>query len=133
MENRRGDKIVEIEGYLKELKEFLPGGFDEYMSDKKTRAACERYFEKIVEAVIDLVVLVIKERELGAPMSDRDALDILSENNIISSVLSEKLGDAKSMRNIIVHEYGYIDDRKVFDALRNELFGDVKKILEAVR
>jgi len=133
MENRRGDKIVEIESYVKSLESFLPESFDEYISDGKTKAACERYFEKIVEAVIDLVVLVIKENGLKTPMSDRAALDILAEKNIISATLSNKLGDAKSMRNIIVHEYGNIDDKKVFDAIKGEIALDVREFLEAVR
>jgi len=133
MENRRGDKIVEIESYVKSLESFLPESFDEYISDGKTKAACERYFEKIVEAVIDLVVLVIKENGLKTPMSDRAALDILAEKNIISATLSNKLGDAKSMRNIIVHEYGNIDDKKVFDAIKCEIALDVREFLEAVR
>ena len=131
--NRRGDKVIEIEDYLEKLEFIMPNSFDEYIKDFVKKAACERYFEKIVEAVIDLVFLVVKERGLKSPSSDRDALEILSENNIISPVLSGKLGDAKSMRNIIVHEYGYIDDRKVFDAMKNELFGDAKELLGALR
>ena len=131
--NRRGDKIVEIEGYLGRLREFLPASFDEYMDDKKTKAACERYFEKIVEAVIDLVFLVIKERGFRSPNSDRDALGVLCENEIISGKLTDKLGGAKSMRNIIIHEYGYIDDGLVFDSLKNELIGDVEEFLEVIK
>lgn len=133
MENRRGDKIIEIEGYMDNLRDFSPSSFDEYMSDGKSRMACERCFEKIVEAAIDLVVLIIKEGKLGTPMSDRDAFDILSEKNIISSVLSNKLSDAKSMRNIIVHEYGYIDDEKVFHAIKNEILDDINELVGAVR
>jgi len=133
MENRRGDKIIEIEGYMNNLKDFSPPSFEEYMFDIKTNAACERVFEKIVEAVIDLVILTIKENNLGTPMSDREALTLLSEKNVISSVLSDKLCDAKSMRNIIVHEYGYIDDEKVFYFIKNEILGDVKEFVEAVR
>ncbi len=133
MENRRGDKIVEIEEYLEKFGSIIPNDFDEYIEDFMRKAACERYFEKIVEAVIDLVFLVIKEKEFRSPISDRDALNILSENNIVSGELSEKLGDAKSMRNIIIHEYGFIDDKKIFRSIKNELINDVEKFLEAVR
>ena len=131
--NRRGDKIIEIEKYLSNLEDYLPLNYGEYMSDGKSRMACERCFEKIVEAVIDLVFIIIKEGGLRSPDSDRDALNILSENEIISSELSEKLGNAKSMRNIIIHEYGNIDDKKIFDAIQNKLSEDVKEFLEAVR
>jgi uncharacterized protein YutE (UPF0331/DUF86 family) len=58
------DKIVEIEKYLKELQEFVPKKFKDYAYDYKTRAACERYFEKITEALIDLALLFIKEYDL---------------------------------------------------------------------
>ena len=130
--NRRGDKIIEIEKYLFHLKDYLPSDFGEYMSDGKSRMACERCFEKIIEAVIDLVFIIIKDERLRSPDSDRDALNILSENEIISLELSEKLGNAKSMRNIIIHEYGNIDDRKIFDAIQNKLFDDIGKFLEEI-
>ena len=91
MENRRGDKIIEIERYLEELEKLLPENFEEYQKDFKTKAACERYFEKIVEAVLDLAFLIIKEKELKVPESDKEAFDILSNEKIISGELSEKL------------------------------------------
>ena len=47
------DKIKEIEGYLSELSEIIPKSFEEY-KEIKNKAACERYFEKIIESVIDL-------------------------------------------------------------------------------
>ena len=56
------DKIKEIEEYLEELKSILPIDFKEYSKDYKTKAACERYFEKIIEAVVDLSFLIIKEK-----------------------------------------------------------------------
>lgn len=131
--NRRGDKIVEIEEYLDELRGFLPSSFDEYISDKKSKAACERCCEKIVEAVIDLVFIVIKNKEFRSPSSNSDALDVLSENDVIPSELSDKLSDAKSMRNWLAHRYGDVNDRLVFDSLKKELIRDVEKFLEAVR
>lgn len=132
MENRRGDKILEIEKYLKELEEFLPSNFDEY-TESKTKAACERYFEKIVEAVVDLAFVVIKELEFRSPEFDREAFDILAEKKFISEELSLNLGNAKSMRNWLAHKYGKIDDKKVFDAIHGKLFYDIKKFLGAMQ
>ena len=133
MGGRRGDKIVEIEEFLSDLKEFLPLSFDRYMLDKKSRAACERFCEKIVEGVIDLVFIVVKEKGLRSPSSNGDALDVLSENSVISSELSDKLTNAKSMRNWLAHRYGRVNDRLVFDSLKEELINDVEEFLEAVR
>ena len=70
------DKIKEIEGYLSELSEIMPGNFEEY-KEIKNKAACERYFEKIIEAVIDLSFLIIKDKNLRIPEEDKEAFDIL--------------------------------------------------------
>ena len=133
MENRRGDKIIEIEKYLEELSGFLPLDFDRYVKNIEKKAACERYFEKIVEAVVDLAFIVIRENEFKSPEFDREAFEILAENKFIPEKLSLSLGDAKSMRNWLAHQYDKIDDKKIFDAINSELFYDIEKFLEAVR
>ena len=71
-------RIKEIETYLNELGEIAPKGFQDYISDIKTKAACERYFEKVIEAVTDLTFLIIKDKGLKIPEEDKEAFDILA-------------------------------------------------------
>ena len=127
------DKIDEIEAYLSELLEIIPENFEEYLNDFKTKAACERYFEKIIEAVVDLAFLIIKEKSLRIPEDDKEAFDILSEQGIISKKLAEKLKDAKGMRNLIAHEYGRIDDEIVFNSITGELERDAGEFIKTAR
>jgi uncharacterized protein YutE (UPF0331/DUF86 family) len=124
------DKIEEIENYLLELEEIVPENLEKYEKDFEKKAACERYFEKIIEAITDLVFLIIRNRKWDMPYSDTEALQLLADKEIISKELSEKLQKAKSMRNFIAHEYGEVDDEKVFEAVKNELVKDVKEFLE---
>lgn len=131
--NRRGDKVIEIEKYLDELGSILPGDINEYLGSLEKKAACERYFEKIVEACVDLAFLIIKEREFLSAESDRESFEILSENGIISAELALRLGEAKSMRNWLAHRYGKIDDKRVFDIIHGKLILDVRKFLRALR
>ncbi|MCK4649919.1 DUF86 domain-containing protein [Candidatus Pacearchaeota archaeon] len=133
MGDRKGDKIVEIEEYSDKLTEFFPSDFKNYTSDEKTKAACERYFEKIVESVVDLAFFTIKEENFRAPEFDREAFEILAGKNLISEKLSLNLGNAKSMRNWLAHRYGKVDDKKVFEAIRDKLFYDVRDFLEAIK
>ena len=107
---RINDKIREIEDYLSELEEIMPKNFHEYKTDLKTKAAFERYFEKIIEAVIDLAFLIIKDKGYKIPEEDKEAFDILANEKIIPQELATKFKEAKGMRNIISHEYGKIDD-----------------------
>ena len=131
--NRRGDKVIEIEMYLKELRSILPNDLEMYLNSFEKRAACERYFEKIVEAVIDLIFIVIKEMDFKTPNSNREALDLLFENNVISENLLQKLKDAKATRNWLAHRYGKVNDELVFDSLKDELIRDVEEFLGAVK
>lgn len=130
---RTKDKIKEIEEYISELQEFMPHNFEEYEKDVKTKAACERYFEKIIESVVDLALLVIKEKSLKVPEEEKEAFDMLAKEELITKELSGRLKDAKGMRNIIAHQYGTVDDEIVFHSITEELLKDVKKFIFGIK
>ena len=127
------DKIKEIEEFLGQLKDIVPSNLDGYKTDITKKAACERYVEKIIEAVTDLSFLIIKKKDLKIPQDDIDAFNILLNNKIINSDLAEKLKEAKGMRNIIAHQYGEIDDKIVFNSITRELEKDVKLFISKVK
>ena len=127
------DKLEEIENYLFEIESFMPQDFEDYKDDIKTKAACERYFEKIIESVVDLTFLIIKSKGYKIPEEDKKAFDMLVKEEVITLKLAEKLKDAKGMRNIITHEYGMVDDVVVFHSITKELVDDVKALLKQIR
>jgi len=129
---RIADKINEIYKYLGEFGNIKPSRLEDYKSSIEKKAACERYFEKIIEAVTDLAFLMIKNKKLRIPEDDIDAFDILLENKIIDSELAAKLKNAKGMRNIISHQYGKVDDEVVFEAITEELDKDIDNFLEKI-
>jgi len=132
MKNRINDKVIELEKFIEELESSLPESLEEYKNDFKIIAIGERYFEKIIEAIIDVTFLIIKERNFATPEEDKEALDILVREGIISKELAEKLKDAKGMRNIIAHEYGEIDDELVFSSLKDELIIDAQEFIKQI-
>lgn len=133
MNERIKDKIEEIENYLEELSMITPDNLESYKEDFKTKAACERYVEKVIEAVIDLIFLIIKEKKLQIPEDDETAFDIIFKSNLISKELAGRLKQAKGMRNIIAHEYGKVDDEIVFNSLKDELEKDVKEFIHCIK
>ena len=80
MNERINDKIIEIEKFLEELESILPKDLEKYLRDWKTKAICERYFEKIIEAVVDLTFLIIKEKKFEPPKDVDSSFDILFNN-----------------------------------------------------
>ncbi len=130
---RINDKIREIENYLSELEEIMPKSFHEYKTELKTKAACERYFEKIIEAVIDLAFLIIKDKGYKIPEEDKEAFDILAQEKIISQELAIRFKEAKGMRNIIAHQYGKTDDELIFHSITQELESDVNELIKFLK
>lgn len=127
------DKIKEIETYIAELQEIIPQSIQEYTTNFEKKAACERYIERIVEAIVDLSFIMIKLKRYRIPEDDPDAFTILFENKIISKRSMETMKDAKGMRNIIAHQYGKVDDKIIFDSLTKELSSDVTGFLKEIK
>jgi len=127
------DKIDDINEFLGQLKDIVPECFDEYKSNIEKKAACERYVEKIVEAITDLAFLVIKNKKLKLPEDDTDAFNILSENKIIGGALAASLKNAKGMRNILAHDYGKVDARTIFESITAELGQDAKEFIKSIK
>lgn len=132
MKERIEEKIADIEKYLSELEAIVPIGLISFKTDLKTKAACERYFEKIIEAVVDLAFLIIRKFELRNAKDDADTFIVLAESGFINKELSEKLQDAKSMRNLIVHQYEIVEDGRVHEAVKDKLPEDVKNFLKQI-
>ncbi len=129
---RINDKITEIKKYLKELEPILPKNLEEYLKSFEKKAACERYLEKITEAICDLAYLIIKEQRLELENYEK-VFDVLFENKIISENVYIKMKNAKGMRNIIAHRYGELDDNLIFESITKNLITDANKFTEEIQ
>jgi len=128
-------KIDVLDGYLKELREILPASFEEYKKVEKRRA-CERLLQVSIECVIDICGLMVIGLRLGLPAEEDDLFDKLEQAGIITSSRKESLKKMKGFRNILVHEYGQVNDMIVYEILQNNLndFEAFKQeILQAIK
>ena len=129
--NRLKDKVGECRQYLAELAGIVPKSFGDYL-DNKTKAACERYAERIIECLVVLAFVLVKKEKLGIPKDDADAFRILANKKIVPQVLAERLVQAKGMRNVIIHSYSTVNDELVYEAVKGELPRDAEEFLKAV-
>ena len=127
-------KISDLDGYLREVREILPASFEEYQKTEKRRA-CERLLQISIECVIDICGLIVTGLRLGLPAEEDDLFERLEQAAILSSSRKETLKRMKGFRNILIHEYGHVDDRTVYEFLRMKMddFESFKReILEAL-
>jgi uncharacterized protein YutE (UPF0331/DUF86 family) len=121
-------KIDKLDRYLHELKDIMPENFETYQKIEKKRA-CERLLQISIESVMDICAQIVIELRLGLPSEEDEIFEKLEQAKIISSATRETLKRMRGFRNILVHEYGRIDDRLVYDVLKNDIndFNSIRK------
>ncbi len=127
-ERRILSKLREIEAYLQEMEELRPSSFEDYQKSLQSRRAVEREFQILIESVIDTCYMLTSELRIGPPADDEQMLDLLAAKLPVV----EKVKGMKGFRNILVHKYGLIDDKKVYSFLEENM-EDFAEFLQSVR
>ena len=128
-------KLDEVDGYLDELRSVIPRDLEEYAQVEKKRS-CERLMQLAIEATIDACAMLVSGLRLGLPGEENDLFEKLARRGVVSEGMTETLRRMKGMRNLLVHEYGRIDDELIFETARDRLadFGTVRReVLEFLR
>lgn len=110
-------KLAELDSYLNELSQIAPSSFDEYVRSIEKRRACERLLQISVEVVIDICAMLVQSLKLGLPAEEDNIFEKLVRAGVISDDMAKTLKRMKGFRNILVQEYGRVDDRIVFDTV----------------
>ncbi len=123
-------RLDQMDGYLRELREIAPRNFEEYRRVEKRRA-CERLLQIAIEAVIDVCGLMVIGLRLGLPGEEDDFFEKLEEAGVISRSMKQRLREMKGFRNLLVHEYGRVDDRIVYEMMQTKL-GDFEEFKSTI-
>ena len=113
-------RLDDLDGFLRELRSIAPRSLDEYLKTEKKRA-CERLVQVSVEALIDVCALLVSGLRLGIPGEEDDLLERLARAGVLSAATAQTLRRMKGLRNLLVHEYGRVNDQIVFETIRDRL------------
>lgn len=113
--------MSEILEALNLLEELRKKSLDEILKDKILTSAILWNLYIVVQGCIDLGLKAITELGLRTAESYSDVFNVLSESNLISKELKEKLISMARFRNILAHMYAHIDISLVYKILQNNL------------
>lgn len=85
----------------------------------------------VIEGAIDICNHIVAKAGGRAPNDYADCFAILGELGVFTDEFVEKLKRMAKFRNLLVHLYWQVDNRKVFSILREEIF-DIKKYLQRI-
>lgn len=114
------EKFKESLNYLYQLQKEAENE-KTFLSDFHLFGNTERYLQLSIQAIIDISHLIIIDLGLDRPEDHYEAISILFRNKIVSEELAEKVTKMIGLRNILVHEYGKIDRKKIYEILKNQI------------
>lgn len=72
-----------------------------------------------IQIIIDIACHIVSKYNLSNPKSYAECIQVLAKEKYLSKELSEKLEGLSGLRNLLVHEYSFIDVAKLYGLLNN--------------
>ncbi len=121
-------RITEVLDAKAELKRLTSKAFEKLSMDEKYAI---RYHVIVLAEALGSVCLHIAKNDFGQePISFSDCFKLLDEEGICSKSARD-LSGLIGLRNLLVHRYWTVNDRRVYDSARDGFYG-VDKFLETV-
>ena len=120
VENKIISKFQKLDEYLTNLAQLKSEIKNEknFLEDFHLYGLAERYLQLSCQIVLDVVDLLIIGEGYKKPADRSESISSLFNRNIISEKTASKLQGISGFRNILVHEYGEIDRKKVYKVLQ---------------
>lgn len=113
-------KLDEYLSYLNQIKREIKCE-KAFLDDFHFHGLADRYLQLICQVTIDTLNLVIIEEGIEKPESGQEVSSLLFDKGIISEDLFTRLEGLVGFRNILVHEYGKIDHKRIYHYLKERL------------
>jgi uncharacterized protein YutE (UPF0331/DUF86 family) len=111
------ERLQRLEVLLARLEEIHALGEAAYLEDLSLRLEAERALQLALQICIDLAAQVLTERGLPVPATYAELFPALARAGDLPAELADRLAAAARQRNLLVHEYLRLDDRRVFASL----------------
>jgi uncharacterized protein YutE (UPF0331/DUF86 family) len=116
---------------IRRLREISAIDSERFISDENLIDACKRNLQVAIEATIDVSEALISYMKWRTLKSYRDVSLILLENKVLNEFLNNKFIEAIEFRNILVHNYIYLNPKQIYDRI-NDLINILTQIMNII-
>jgi uncharacterized protein YutE (UPF0331/DUF86 family) len=124
-------KFIQVDEYLSLLNKISKSSEQDFLKDKILIGSAKYYLQVSIECCLDAVNHIIASERFRAPKDYADSFSILEENGILESFLVIKLRQMAKFRNRLVHLYGEIDDKFVYEFIQKDI-EDIRKFQKII-
>jgi uncharacterized protein YutE (UPF0331/DUF86 family) len=114
-------RLNKLDEYIAILNKLSQYSYEEFISEPYFYGSAERFLHLSVEAIIDMGNHIIADSELGVVNWYSDIPMILFEKGYIDEKLQKVWIRMIGFRNTLVHDYVDIDQKIVYDVLKNHI------------
>ena len=107
-------KASSVRRHLKRVAEKRGQDVEKFLKDFDCQDIVSFNLQLAIQNCIDIAAHIISEEGIGMPGSFTEMFYLLEENGYLSGELTEKMVRAVGFRNLLVHEYGKIDLKQVY-------------------
>jgi uncharacterized protein YutE (UPF0331/DUF86 family) len=122
--------LTRIRQDLATLERYAATDRDQVLSDAAALGHAKYSFVTMLEGCIDAGQHVCASEGYGPPATNADAMLTLARNGVLDDDLGASMAAAVRFRNVLVHGYADVDDRRAMDNL--DRLGDVERFVAAV-
>jgi len=114
------EKIKRLEENLRTL-ELIKAGYslDQFESDKIDEWGLRYGFLESIQIIIDISCGIAAEKNIGTPRNYVECIALLISGGYLEKATGEKIKKMIGLRNLLVHEYGIIEIKKLYNYLDN--------------
>lgn len=110
-----------IDRNLRFLGEIKRLSLEQFLESYRDIQAAKYSLLEIVEACIDIANYIISVRGFRRAEEYSEMFKVLKEEGVIGKGLATKLEDMARFRNLLVHRYGEVDNRRVLEIIKYNL------------
>jgi len=116
---------------VSEIRSLIAKEEDIFIREQRDIYSLRYLLIEAVESMANMCNHILTRMTSQVPKGYPDCFEKLYEAKIITKELGEKLRKAARLRNIMIHKYWEIDDRKVFKSARENI-GDFEEFLRQI-
>ena len=125
------DKASGIERHLKRIESKRSITLDEFLNDIDLQDILLFNLQVAIQNCIDMGSHIISDENMGIAGSTSEIFYLLQENKYINAEITGKVIGAVGLRNLLVHEYGNPDLKKVYKIIQNDI-NDLREFITSI-
>lgn len=123
-------RISEIKSNIEKVKKYAGLPEKEFWGDERNILSIKHLLLESIEACGNICVHILAKKVYKAPSSFAECFEHLHRAGIINEELSLKLRNMSRFRNILVHRYWEVDEKKILEYAKTNL-DDFEQFLRA--